>query len=80
MIPDHRQAFQVPLHHPHGATPFTTSPPVVLQEPNVHPAPHDLYVGCRFRNILVYLIIELSFKNRHGNIATRKKEYGFLSL
>lgn len=43
MIPDHRQAFQVPLHHPHGATPFTTSPPVVLQEPNVHPAPHDLY-------------------------------------
>lgn len=44
MIPDHRQAYQVPLHHPHGAgNPFNSSPPVVLQEPNVHPTPHELF-------------------------------------
>ncbi|XP_052705176.1 E3 ubiquitin-protein ligase RNF38-like isoform X3 [Crassostrea angulata] len=42
---DQRSRF--PLHpgtlHPHGATPFTASPPVMLQEPHVHPTPHDIY-------------------------------------
>ncbi|XP_061184690.1 uncharacterized protein LOC133192699 isoform X2 [Saccostrea echinata] len=42
---DQRSRF--PLHpgtlHPHGATPFTASAPVMLQEPHVHPTPHDIY-------------------------------------
>lgn len=42
---DQRSRF--PLHpgtlHPHGATPFSASPPVMLQEPHVHPTPHDIY-------------------------------------
>ncbi|XP_069139797.1 uncharacterized protein [Argopecten irradians] len=46
LISDHRHAYplQAALHQHHpGATAFTATPPVLLQEPMVHPSPQDIY-------------------------------------
>ncbi|KAK3095722.1 hypothetical protein FSP39_018067 [Pinctada imbricata] len=43
---DHRPRYtlQSQLHpHQHGTQPFNATPPVMLQEPHVHPSPHDFY-------------------------------------